>query len=28
VRKYYDLEKLWDEDVRELVRKHRAQNDA
>jgi nicotinate-nucleotide adenylyltransferase len=28
VREYYDLEKLWDEDVRELVRKHREQNDA
>ena len=25
VREYYDLEKLWDEDVRELVRKHREQ---
>jgi ribosome-associated protein len=23
VRAYYDLEKLWDEDVRELVKKHR-----
>ncbi|MFT4628957.1 MAG: nicotinate-nucleotide adenylyltransferase [Arenicella sp.] len=28
VREYYDLEKLWDEDVRELVKKHREQNDA
>ncbi len=27
VREYYDLEKLWDEDVRELVRKHREEND-
>lgn len=27
VREYYDLEKLWDEDVRELVKKHREQND-
>ncbi|RBP53252.1 nicotinate-nucleotide adenylyltransferase [Arenicella xantha] len=28
VRQYYDLEKLWDEDVRALVKKHREQEDA
>ena len=28
VREYYDLEKLWDEDVRELVKKHREQSDS
>lgn len=27
VRAYYDLEKLWDEDVRELVKQHREQQD-
>lgn len=27
VREYYDLEKLWDEDVRALVKKHRAEQD-
>lgn len=28
VREYYDLEKLWDEDVRELVKQHREQQDS
>lgn len=28
VREYYDLEKLWDEDVRELVKQHRAELEA
>jgi len=28
VREYYDLEKLWDQDVRELVKKHRDQQEA
>lgn len=28
VREYYDLEKLWDEDVRALVKQHREQEDA
>lgn len=28
VRSYYDLEKLWDEDVRELVKQHREQQEA
>lgn len=28
VREYYDLEKLWDEDVRELVKKHREGQDS
>lgn len=28
VREYYDLEKLWDEDVRELVKQHREEQDA
>ena len=27
VREYYDLEKLWDEDVRQLVKQHREQQD-
>lgn len=27
VREYYDLEKLWDEDVRELVKQHREQQE-
>ena len=27
VRQYYDLEKLWDEDVRALVKQHRAQEE-
>ena len=27
VREYYDLEKLWDEDVRQMVEKHREAND-
>ena len=28
VREYYDLEKLWDEDVRAMVQKHREQNES
>jgi len=28
VREYYDLEKLWDEDVRNMVKQHREQNDS
>lgn len=28
VREYYDLEKLWDEDVRALMKKHREEQDA
>jgi len=28
VREYYDIEKLWDEDVRALVKQHREQNDS
>ena len=28
VREYYDLEKLWDEDVRELVKQHREQQES
>lgn len=28
VREYYDLEKLWDEDVRNLVKQHREQQDS
>lgn len=28
VREYYDLEKLWDEDVRELVKKHRERGES
>ena len=28
VREYYDLEKLWDEDVRNMVKQHREKNDA
>ena len=28
VREYYDLEKLWDQDVRALVKKHREEQDA
>lgn len=27
VREYYDLEKLWDEDVRKMVEQHRESND-
>ena len=27
VREYYDLEKLWDEDVRMMVEKHRQNNE-
>jgi ribosomal silencing factor RsfS len=27
VREYYDLEKLWDKDVRELMKKHREEQD-
>ena len=27
VREYYDLEKLWDEDVRALMKKHREEQD-
>jgi len=28
VREYYDLEKLWDEDVRALMKKHREEQDS
>jgi ribosome-associated protein len=28
VREYYDLEKLWDKDVRELMKKHREEQDS